>query len=62
MEKYKLLKRLKKERNKIDAFIGQWDSNEESSWSQFGSNVDDSNDEGSFKKKNMIGVAIKEAP
>jgi hypothetical protein len=58
---YKLMNKLQKERKKIKAFIGQWDSNEESSASS-GFEAEDSDDDASSKKKKMAVVAIKEAP
>jgi hypothetical protein len=40
------MKKLKKEGKKIEAFIGQWDSNEESSGSLSVSDADESDDDG----------------
>uniref|UniRef100_J3N1I7 CCHC-type domain-containing protein n=1 Tax=Oryza brachyantha TaxID=4533 RepID=J3N1I7_ORYBR len=58
---YKLMKKLKKEGRKIEAFIGQWDSNEESTTS-FGSGEEEVDDDASSKIKKMVVVAIKDAP
>lgn len=43
---HKLMKKLKKEWKKIEAFIGQWDLNEESSGSLCVSDADESDDDG----------------
>ncbi|KAF0909631.1 hypothetical protein E2562_039354 [Oryza meyeriana var. granulata] len=57
--KDKLFKKLKKEGKKV--FVCEWDSNCESSSPQ-SDDSDESNDEGTPKKRSMVGVAIKEAP
>nr|ABF96984.1 retrotransposon protein, putative, Ty1-copia subclass [Oryza sativa Japonica Group] len=53
-------RKLKKEGKKIEAFIGEWDSNEES-FASSGSEEEGGDDASSMKKK-MAVVAIKEAP
>ncbi|KAF0917192.1 hypothetical protein E2562_017100 [Oryza meyeriana var. granulata] len=59
--KEKLFKKLKKKGKKIEAFFGEWNSNDESSEAQ-SSSSDDSDEEKATKRKSMAEVTIKEAP
>ncbi|KAF0889510.1 hypothetical protein E2562_025278 [Oryza meyeriana var. granulata] len=59
--KEKLFKKLKKKGKKIEAFFGEWNSNDESSEAQ-SSSSNDSDEEKATKRKSMAGVTIKEAP